>query len=55
MDSKQQFRTLFADHEPELLGFVDELIEEFGRGPRQKLTVYCPVKLDITLPAPAKR
>ena len=40
--SKEQFRELFANAEPELLAMLDKAIEEFGRDQIKNLKVYCP-------------
>ena len=41
-ESREQFRSLFAKHEPETLKVLDSFIEVFGREQIKNLCVYCP-------------
>ena len=41
--SRAQFRELFQQEEPEMLKFLDSIIEEFGRQSLANLVIYCPL------------
>lgn len=45
MTSKEQFRALFAQFEPELLGFLEGVVQEFGI---KNLKIYCAVPKGAT-------
>lgn len=42
-ESIQQFRSLFQQHEPQLLAFADSLLNEFGRQSIASVTIFCPL------------
>ncbi len=43
MTSKEQFKALFAEHEPQLLKNLEDFIEVFGRENCTKLKIWCPL------------
>lgn len=43
LDSREQYRDVFAQHEPQILKVLDGFLAEFGRDQIKNLKVYCPV------------
>jgi len=43
LDSREQYRALFTEYEPQILKSLDNFITEFGRDQIKNLKVYCPL------------